>query len=96
MTTPTAKSAVKPKTGKPPAKVEAKEEAKKPAAKKTSSGGSLKITQVQGTIARKWDQQATLVGLGLGRRHRTRVLQDTPEIRGMINKVSHLIKVEKA
>ncbi|MDE3016573.1 MAG: 50S ribosomal protein L30 [Pseudomonadota bacterium] len=47
-----------------------------------------------GTIARRWDQQATLVGLGLGKRHRSRVLQDTPEIRGMIYKVRHLVKVE--
>ncbi|MCE2927174.1 MAG: 50S ribosomal protein L30 [Rickettsiales bacterium] len=56
----------------------------------------MKVTQVQGSIARKWDQEATLKGLGLGKRHRTRVLLDTPEIRGMVYKVRHLVTVEKA
>jgi large subunit ribosomal protein L30 len=93
MTTPASKSAAKPKAEKPAAP---KAEAKKPAAKKTAAGGSLKVTQIQGSIARRWDQEATLKGLGLGKRHRTRVLQDTPEIRGMINKVKHLLKVENA
>lgn len=102
-----AKTTAKPKTGKPPAaKAEEpkkaaaapkKETAAKAAVKKTvPAGGEIKLTQIQGTIARRWDQQATLVGLGLGKRHRTRILKDTPEVRGMINKVQHLVKVEKA
>jgi large subunit ribosomal protein L30 len=73
--------------------VEKKAEAKKPAA---APAGSVKLTQMVGTIARKWDQEATLKGLGLGKRHRSSVLKDTPEVRGMIYKVRHLIKVEKA
>jgi len=97
--TETAKKEVKPKTAKAPAKPEAVKEAPKakPEAKKQSAAaGSVKLTQVTGTIARKWDQQATLKGLGLGKRHKTSVLKDTPEVRGMIYKVRHLIKVENA
>ncbi len=98
----TAKTETKPKTA---AKAPAKKAEAKPAAapkaevkpkKAAANGATVKVTQVQGTIARKWDQQATLKGLGLGKRHRTRVLQDTPEVRGMIYKVRHLVKVEKA
>lgn len=58
-------------------------------------GGEIKVTQLVGTIARQRDQEATLIGLGLNKRHRSRVLKDTPEVRGMIYKVRHLVKVEK-
>ena len=58
-------------------------------------GGEIKVTQVIGSIARQGDQRATLIGLGLNKRHRSRVLKDTPEVRGMIYKVRHLLKVEK-
>ena len=58
-------------------------------------GAKLKVTQIQGCIARKWDQEATLIGLGLNKRHRSRVLEDTACVRGMINKVRHLVTVEK-
>ena len=60
------------------------------------SKGKVKVTQMVGSIARRWDQEATLKGLGLNKRHRSRVLMDTPEIRGMIYKVRHLVKVEQA
>jgi large subunit ribosomal protein L30 len=60
------------------------------AAKKT-----LKITQVGSPIGREQDQRATLIGLGLNKRHRSRVLEDTPSVRGMITKVRHLLKVEE-
>ena len=46
-------------------------------------------------IGRTDDQRATLIGLGLNKRHRTRELVDTPEVRGMINKVRHLVRVEE-
>jgi len=102
--TEAAKKEVKPKTAKAPAAK--KEAAAKPAApkaaekkaepKKAASGAKIKVTQVQGSIARKWDQEATLKGLGLGKRHRSRVLLDTPEIRGMVYKVRHLVVVESA
>lgn len=54
----------------------------------------LKVTQVGSSIGRKYDQKETLIGLGLNKMHKSSVLQDTPSIRGMINKVKHLVKVE--
>ncbi len=56
---------------------------------------TLRVTQTGGPIGRPKDQRATLIGLGLNKLHRTRELVDTPAVRGMIDKVSHLIKVEE-
>jgi large subunit ribosomal protein L30 len=55
---------------------------------------TIKVTQTGSPIRRTKDQRATLVGLGLNKLHRTRELQDTPEVRGMIRKVQHMVKVE--
>lgn len=55
---------------------------------------TVKVTQIGSPIRRTQDQRATLVGLGLNKMNRTRELQDTPEVRGMIAKVQHLVKVE--
>lgn len=55
----------------------------------------LKITQVKSVIKRKNDQKLTIEALGLGRPNYTKVLPDNPQVRGMINKVSHLVKVEE-
>ncbi len=55
---------------------------------------TIKITQTGSPIGRTQDQRATLVGLGLNKRHRSRELVDTPEVRGMINKVRHVVRVE--
>ena len=55
---------------------------------------TLKVTQIASPIGRPKDQRATLVGLGLNKMNRTRELEDTPAVRGMINKVSHLVRVE--
>ncbi|MBL4601707.1 MAG: 50S ribosomal protein L30 [Emcibacteraceae bacterium] len=55
---------------------------------------TLKVTQIGSPIRRKADQRATLIGLGLNKMHRTRELEDTPSVRGMIRKVSHMVKVE--
>lgn len=52
------------------------------------------ITQIGSPIGRRNDQRATLVGLGLNKLHRTRELEDTPAVRGMIAKVAHLVRVE--
>ena len=52
------------------------------------------ITQVGSPIGRRHDQRETLVGLGLNKLHRTRELEDTPAVRGMIAKVAHLVRVE--
>ena len=56
----------------------------------------LKVTQIGSPIRRQPDQEATLIGLGLNKMHRTRELEDTPSVRGMIAKVQHLVKVEAA
>jgi large subunit ribosomal protein L30 len=53
----------------------------------------IKIRQIGSPIRRTQDQRATLVGLGLNKMHRVSVLQDTPEVRGMIRKVQHLVQV---
>ncbi len=53
----------------------------------------LKITLVKSHIGKPASQRAVLNGLGLTRRNKTVVLKDTPETRGMVNKVSHLVKV---
>ena len=60
-----------------------------------SANGKKTITVVQAgsPIGRRADQEATLKGLGLNKRHRRRTLEDTPAVRGMINKVQHLVRV---
>ncbi|QNT77308.1 50S ribosomal protein L30 [Entomobacter blattae] len=60
----------------------------------TSSEGTVTVTQIASGQGRLKAQQATLVGLGLNKIGKTRVLQDTAEVRGMIRKVAHLVKVE--
>lgn len=54
---------------------------------------TVTVTQVASPIGRTKDQRATLVGLGLNKIRRTSTLEDTPAVRGMINKVKHLIQV---
>jgi large subunit ribosomal protein L30 len=56
----------------------------------------IKITQVRSGVGRPDTQRRTLEGLGLRGPRKTVVLQDTPAIRGMIRKVSHLITIEPA
>ena len=55
----------------------------------------LKVTQVRSTIDRKEPQKRTIKALGLGKLHRSVVHNDTPQIRGMIRAVSHLVTVEE-
>lgn len=55
---------------------------------------TLRVTQTGSPIGRHASQRATLIGLGLNKMHRTRELEDTPAVRGMINKVKHLVRVE--
>lgn len=55
----------------------------------------LKVTQIGSPIRRAPDQEKTLIGLGLNKMHRSRELEDTPSIRGMIAKVQHMVKVEE-
>ncbi len=53
------------------------------------------VTQTGSPIRREAKQRATLCGLGLNKMGRTRELGDTPEVRGMIRKVKHMVKVEE-
>ncbi len=63
------------------------------AAKKKAT---VRVTQTGSPIGRPGDQRQTLVGLGLNKLHRTRELEDTPAVRGMIAKVKHLVRVDEA
>ena len=55
----------------------------------------VRITQVRSTINRPKDQKATMKALGLGKMHRTVEKEVTPQILGMIKKVSHLVQLEE-
>ena len=59
-----------------------------------AEGGKVRVTQIGSPIRREEDQRQTLIGLGLNKMHRSRVLEDTPSVRGMIVKVQHLLRVE--
>ena len=63
------------------------------AAKKKAT---VRVTQTGSPIGRPADQRQTLVGLVLNKLHRTRELEDTPAVRGMIAKVKHLVRVDEA
>ncbi|APX65302.1 MULTISPECIES: 50S ribosomal protein L30 [Sphingomonas] len=54
---------------------------------------TIKIKQTGSPIRRTKDQRATLVGLGLNKMHKVSELQDSPEVRGMIRKVQHMVQV---
>lgn len=86
--------AAAPKAAAPKAEAKAAAPAKaKPAAK---SGKKLKVTQIGSPIGRIPKQELTLIGLGLNKRHRSKVLEDSPSVRGMIEMVKHLVTVEEA
>lgn len=96
-----AKPAAKKETAA--AKTEAKSAPKKEVAKKAPAkaakkpaGKTVTVTQIGSPIGRKAYQRATLIGLGLNKMHRTSTLEDTPSVRGMIEKVKHLVKIEEA
>ena len=63
-------------------------------AKGAGDSKTVTVVQIGSPIGRRSDQRATLIGLGLNKMHRTRELEDTPSVRGMIRKVAHLVKVE--
>ncbi|MBS1494357.1 MAG: 50S ribosomal protein L30 [Bacteroidetes bacterium] len=56
---------------------------------------TLKITQIKSTIDRIENQKRTMEALGLGKINRTVIKNDTPQIRGMLTKVNHLVRVEE-
>ena len=57
-------------------------------------GKTVRVTQTKSAIGRLGSQRQTLIGLGLNKIGRSRDLEDTPAVRGMINKVKHLVRVE--
>ena len=56
---------------------------------------TITVTQIAGTDGEKPGMKENLLGLGLGRIRRSRTLEDTPSVRGMITRVKHLVKVEE-
>ena len=54
---------------------------------------TVTVEQIGSPLRRPLKQRATLVGLGLNKMHRKRTLVDTPEVRGMIRKVDHLVRI---
>ncbi len=76
------------------------EKSKKPTAKKAKasakSGKKIKVTQIGSPIGRIDAQKGTLIGLGLNKHGRSKVMKDTPFVRGMIERVKHLVTVEEA
>jgi large subunit ribosomal protein L30 len=57
--------------------------------------GQIKVKQVKSGICFPRKQRESLKGLGLKKMHQTRILEDTPAIRGMIKKISHLVTFEE-
>ena len=55
---------------------------------------TVTVRQTASPIRRTKDQRATLIGLGLNKMHKTVELDDTPEVRGMLRKVQHMVTVE--
>lgn len=93
----TAKKAASPKKeAAPKAAAKRPAEKKAPAKAKKPAGKTVTVTQIGSPVGRQGYQRATLIGLGLNKMHKTRTLEDTPSVRGMIKKVSHLVKVEDA
>lgn len=58
------------------------------------NNNSIKLTQIYSGIGKRKDQKSTLIGLGLNKMNKTVVLENTPSIEGMVNKVKHLLKIE--
>ena len=59
-----------------------------------SDNKTVKVTLVKSPIGTKADHRATLLGLGLKKLNQSRVLEDTPAVRGMITKVAYLVRAE--
>mgnify|MGYP001474474217 FL=1 len=54
---------------------------------------TIVIKQIGSPIRRPAKQRQTLIGLGLNKMHKTRELEDTPSVRGMVNKISHMVEI---
>jgi large subunit ribosomal protein L30 len=85
-----------PKAPLPLPPVRVRKKAPAVAKEKRAPEKTIKVTQIGSPIGRQGYQRATLKGLGLNKMHRSRVLEDTPAVRGMIDSVRHLLRVEPA
>ncbi|MDP5361054.1 MAG: 50S ribosomal protein L30 [Paracoccaceae bacterium] len=56
-------------------------------------GKTIVVKQIGSPIRRPEKQRATLIGLGLNKMHRTKELEDTPSVRGMVNSIPHLVEI---
>ena len=54
---------------------------------------TIVVKQIGSPIRRPAKQRQTLIGLGLNKMHRTRELEDTPSVHGMVNKISHMVQI---
>ncbi|MBU2980280.1 50S ribosomal protein L30 [Sedimentitalea sp. CY04] len=54
---------------------------------------TIVVKQIGSPIRRPAKQRQTLIGLGLNKMHKTRELEDTPSVRGMVNKISHMVEI---
>ena len=63
--------------------------------KKAKQVDQIKVTQLKSTICKSPVQRKTLIGLGLTKRGKSKILEDSDAIQGMVRKVKHLISVEK-
>ena len=82
---------------KAPKKAAAPKPAAKAAAKKPAGDGkTITLIQTGSPIGRQGYQRATLIGLGLNKMNKERTLIDTPSVRGMIEKVKHLVAILEA
>ena len=54
---------------------------------------TIVVKQIGSPIRRPEDQKQTLIGLGLNKMHKTRELEDTPSVRGMVEKISHMVEI---
>ncbi len=60
---------------------------------KSGAGKTITVEQIASPMRRPDIQRQTLIGLGLNKLHRRRTLIDTPDVRGMINRIRHLVKI---
>lgn len=60
---------------------------------KSGAGKTITVEQIASPMRRPEVQRQTLIGLGLNKLHRRRTLVDTPDVRGMINRIPHLVRI---
>ena len=66
---------------------------KKETKAKKPAGKTITVRQIGSPIGRPVKQRQTLIGLGLNKMNRTRTLEDTPSVRGMVRSIPHLVEI---